>query len=102
MGSQLIGTLKLMGDDSVYFFNSLFRPTDEEIRHHDELIKKIDNDIKIIETHDGFTAEIEDLDLSFMNSYDNSVELTTFDEYDVYRHESYESFKSVEGLSCAA
>ena len=99
MGRQLIGTIKLMGDDSVYFFNSLFRPTDEEIRHHDELIKKIDNNIKIIDTQDGVKAEIKNLDLPFINSYDNSVGWTTSDEYDFY---CYESCKSVEGLSCAA
>ncbi len=66
MRSQLIGTIKLMGEDSVIFFNSLFRPTDEEIRRHDELIKEIDNDIKITDVQDGFKAEIDELDLSLI------------------------------------
>ena len=52
-----VGSLKLTGKDSIDFFNSLYRPTDEEIHRHNELIKKIDNEIKITDAQDGFKAE---------------------------------------------
>lgn len=65
MSIQQVKTLKLMGGNSIYFFNALFRPSDEEIRRHDELIKTIDSEIKIIDTQNGFKAEIKSLDLKF-------------------------------------
>ncbi|MCI6499328.1 MAG: hypothetical protein MSA21_10660 [Lachnospiraceae bacterium] len=67
MDNQVIRTIRLSGEDAIFFANSLFRPTREEIEHYNELIRRIDENIKIERCSDGFEAEIADLDLSFLD-----------------------------------
>lgn len=67
MDNQVMRTIRLSGEDAISFANSLFRPTREEIEHHNELIRRIDENIKIERCSDGFEAEIADLDLSFLD-----------------------------------
>lgn len=64
---KMIRTIRLSGEDAISFANSLFRPTREEIEHHNELIRRIDEKIKIERCLHGFEAEIADLDLSFLD-----------------------------------
>lgn len=76
MVNQLVDTIKLTGNDSINFVNSLFNPTDEEIYHHNRLIDQIDNDIKVTENQDGFEAEIDGLDLSFIDKHRSFYQIT--------------------------
>ena len=46
MVSQL-GTIRLTGEASVRFANSLFRPTQEAIERHNRVIDQIDKDVEI-------------------------------------------------------
>lgn len=66
MGIQAIRTIRLSGEEAENFVNSLFRPTREEISSRNNHIKRIDENVNIKRTSDGFEAEIEDLDLSFL------------------------------------
>ncbi len=67
MGNQVVRTIRLSGEDAISFANSLFRPTREEIKHHREHINRINENVSIRRKTDGFEAEIEDLDLSFLD-----------------------------------
>lgn len=72
MDNQVIRTIRLSGEDAISFANSLFRlTTREETEHHNELIRRIDENIKIEKCSDGFEAEIADLDLSFLDEITN-------------------------------
>lgn len=61
-----IGSLRLQGEDAVHFFNSFFYPSAEEIAVHEERISKINSSISVNKTDSGFEAEIDGLDLSFL------------------------------------
>ena len=67
MTEERIGTLVLSGLDAETFVNSLYRPTHEEIENHNRILDEINNSIIITEEQQGFTAEIDDLDLSFLD-----------------------------------
>ncbi|MGN0382637.1 MAG: hypothetical protein ACI4DS_00065 [Eubacterium sp.] len=67
MNNQMIGTIRLSGQDSRDFAISLFRPTQGEIEYRAAIMDKINNCITITRNKDGFQADIEDLDLSFLD-----------------------------------
>lgn len=64
-----VRTIRLEGEDAAEFARRLFHPTKEEIESSTAIIKEIDR-IHITETEDGFMAEIEGLDLSFLHEID--------------------------------
>lgn len=66
MNNQLIGTIRLSGQDAREFAKSLFRPTNEDICRRNAIIEQINNSVVITRNEDGFQAEIEGLDLSFL------------------------------------
>lgn len=66
MASQSVGTLVLQGQESIDFVNSLFRPTQEEIDHFRAALDRIDRNIEVCNTEDGFVAHVANLDLSFL------------------------------------
>lgn len=72
MGDNRVETLKINGDVAVNFVNSFFFPTKEEIAERIELRKERDQHININRIDRGFEAEIDDLDLSFLE--DNEIE----------------------------
>ena len=61
-----VRTIRLEGEDAAEFARRLFHPTKEETESHNAIIDDIDRTIHITETADGFMAEIEGLDLSFL------------------------------------
>ena len=61
-----VGTIRLEGEAAAEFARRLFHPTKDEIESHKAITDIIDRTIHITETEDGFMAEIEGLDLSFL------------------------------------
>lgn len=72
MDNKLIGTIKLSSEDSINFVNSLFRPSQEVIENHNKILDKIDSEIVIRRFSDGFEADIQDLDLSFLQDIETN------------------------------
>lgn len=66
MEQQKIGNIKLCGSDAIRFANMFYRPTKEELLYNKTILEQIDKKIKINEIDNGYEAEIEDLDLSFL------------------------------------
>ena len=80
MDRQIVGNIVLHGDDAIRFAYMLYRPTEAELLYNKSVMERIDQNIAITETTDGYDAEIKDLDLSFLEekpecSLDN-VEIT--------------------------
>lgn len=73
--NQLIGTIKLSGNEALRFANALFRPTCEEMKHHKNCLDGIYNNIQLRKMDDGFEADVEDLDLSFLNEISTEVQM---------------------------
>lgn len=67
-----VRTIRLEGEDAAEFARRLFHPTKEEIESREAIIKELDRTIHITETEDGFVAEIEGLDLSFLTERINT------------------------------
>lgn len=66
-------SIKLEGEAAAEFARRLFFPTKEEIEHHNAILDKIDKKVQITETEDGFIAEVEDLDLSFLSDKEDDA-----------------------------
>ena len=64
--NTLATKITLSGEESIAFVNSLYRPSNECIQQSKEWLRLMEKNIVITETKDGFEAEIEDLDLSFL------------------------------------
>lgn len=73
--SRVLETLVLSGEDAINFANSLLRPSLTDIQKRQEFIEKINDGVSIVRKHGGFTADVVDLDLSFL---DNTVEEKSF------------------------
>ncbi len=67
MVMQTVRTVRLLGDESIRFANSMFRPTQEEMARSREYLGDISENISIRRNNDGFEADITDLDLSFLD-----------------------------------
>lgn len=67
MFNQVIGTMKLSGQDARAFARSLYRPSHEEILRHNRYLDEINEGVAISREKDGFQADIADLDLSFLD-----------------------------------
>lgn len=74
MADQMIGTIKLSGQDARMFAMSLYRPIPEEIIWRNSYLDEINKNITITREEDGFQADIADLDLSFL---DKKVEVSS-------------------------
>lgn len=78
MGNHLIGTVRLSGEESINFVNSLFRPSQEMIEHRNKILNEIDSGIAIRRNEDSFEADIDDLDLSFLDDKEsNRISMVT-------------------------
>lgn len=66
MEQQRIGNIKLRGNDAIRFANMFYRPTKEELLFNKIILEQIDKKIKINDIDNGYEAEIEGLDLSFL------------------------------------
>lgn len=66
MINQMIGTIKLSGQDARTFAMSLYRPIPEEVIRRNSYLDEINKSITITREEDGFQADIADLDLSFL------------------------------------
>ncbi|MCI9096326.1 MAG: hypothetical protein HFI95_08985 [Lachnospiraceae bacterium] len=67
MREDRIGTLRLEGEDVTNFVNSFFYPSEEEIADHASRMGRINNSISVRKNNLGFEAEIDGLDLSFLD-----------------------------------
>lgn len=67
MENSRIGTLQLSGTDALNFVHSFFFPSADEIREHENLRERRNENISTLETENGFVASVEDLDLSFLD-----------------------------------
>ena len=67
MREDRIGTLRLAGEDVTYFVYSFFNPSEEEIADHASRMGRINNSISVRKNNLGFEAEIDGLDLSFLD-----------------------------------
>lgn len=80
MNRERVGSIELHGDDAIRFAYMLYRPTEAELLYNKSILERIDNNVTITETDNGYDAEIKDLDLSFLEeklqcSLDN-IEIT--------------------------
>ena len=64
MNRQIVEDIILCGDEAIRFANILYRPTREELFYNKSIMELIDHNITIMEK--GYDAEIEDLDLGFL------------------------------------
>ena len=62
----------LRGQDAIDFQNTLYHPTKEQIRNQKESIRKIQNDVIILEQTEMGLTVVNGLDFSFLDSADNS------------------------------
>ena len=95
MTSHLIGTIRLTGENALHFANSLFHPTKEESEHHNAIIDRIDGNIVINREEDGFTVEIGNLDLSFLDKVETSNHIETSDIVSLEYIENMETFMPI-------
>lgn len=80
MNRQIVEDIILCGEEAIRFANILYRPTMEELFYNKSIMERIDHNITIMEKENGYDAEIEDLDLGFLeetskNSLDG-IEIT--------------------------
>ena len=66
MSKNEINTIKLTGQDSVDFANAIYRPTKEQAEESRSRMRRINEMISIERTEGGFRANIQDLDLGFL------------------------------------
>ncbi len=66
MNRQIVEDIILCGDEAIRFANILYRPTREELFYNKSIMEQIDHNITIMEKENGYDAEIEDLDLGFL------------------------------------
>lgn len=74
MGNYLIRPIHLSGEDAINFANSIFRPSRETLIRNSEILESIKNRIKIRRINDGYEADVEDLDLSFIREVVDNAE----------------------------
>lgn len=67
MREDRVGRLRLEGEDATYFINSFFYPSAEDIAAHEARIDRINRSISVSRNDSGFEAEIDELDLSFLD-----------------------------------
>ena len=75
MRESCFDTIVLRGEDSVRFLNSLIRPTENEIIENKQYFDKIERNIQVKKTRNGFESEIDDLDLSFLSNQEEVLEV---------------------------
>ena len=75
MQGNRVGAIHLSGEDANTFVRSLFMPTTEEIATRNQYINEVNESILIADIDHGFEANIDDLDLSFLDSNYMSVKL---------------------------
>ena len=68
LGNNLIRPIHLSGEDAISFANSIFRPSRETLIRNSKILENIENRIKIRRISDGYEADIEGLDLSFLDN----------------------------------
>lgn len=81
MNGERVGDIVLHGDDAIRLAYMLYRPMQEALLYNKSILERIDNNITITERDNGYDAEIEDLDLSFLEekpqcSLNNNIEIT--------------------------
>lgn len=97
MNDVITRTIRLSKDDAINFANSLFRPTQRETENHREQLDKINRNVTIRRTEDGFIADVADLDLSFLEekpletTFNVTVTLKVKSETNIY----YDSKKKI-------
>jgi hypothetical protein len=63
----MVDTVVLSGEETVAFANSLFRPSADSIQKRQSYIDKLNDGVHITRNNNGLTADIDDLDLSFLD-----------------------------------
>ena len=74
--SDMTTTLQLNGTEAYDFANALFRPSAEMIERTRNNLSKINNAVSITRTAVGFEAEIDGLDLSFLEEMSGNVSIS--------------------------
>ena len=69
-----IKSIHLSGEDAINFATSIFKPSRETLIRNSEILESIESRIKIRRTSDGYEADIEDLDLSFIKEVVDNAE----------------------------
>jgi hypothetical protein len=67
MENGRIGTLHLTGEDAVRFVHSFFCPSADEINEREAIRTRRNENVCLRRNENGFSAEISDLDLSFLD-----------------------------------
>ena len=66
--------IRLNGEDSVRFVEALLRPALGDIDENTKVMERIDRDVILQETDNGFNAQIKNLDLSFLDDIEPAYE----------------------------
>jgi hypothetical protein len=59
MKKNRVGAIKMSEDEARNFFIALFHPTQDKILEHKSIRKRIDENISITKTENGFIAKIK-------------------------------------------
>ena len=62
-----MNAITLLGNDSINFVNSIFRPTHSDIVAIEERLNLLDKSIELTDNENGYVANIPALDLSFLD-----------------------------------
>lgn len=88
MINNFIGTISLSSEESINFLNTLLRPSQEILINRNKIFDDIDSSVTIKRVNDEFEADIDNLDLSFLDndapkkiSIITTVRLNTSDEF---------------------
>ena len=69
MLERKVNNLVLTGEDARLFAHSLYHPSREHIIRYDRILDDIERNISLTEYPNGFSAEIKDLDLGFLEDF---------------------------------
>ena len=93
----IVSTLHLKGEDACYFVSSLFEPSLEMLEKIASSVESL-NSITVNKVENGFEAEVDDLDLSFLNRH-SSIGCEILDEMRINTEIPLQSSEGKEGES---
>lgn len=73
--NRKVETLQLKGADAYDFACALFRPSDEMTKRTQNSLDTVNNSVSINRIENGFEAEIDGLDLSFLDEVSNKISI---------------------------
>ena len=95
LNSMIVDNIRLDKIDSFNLVNTLFRPSENEIADRKNCIDGICNNISIRRNDNGFEAEVDDLDMSFLDESvtESYININVNINIDIMIYDCYEKFE---------